>query len=282
MKELKNHLKVDMESPALGMIVGSSTVNYQDVPVSDFRICDRLRESISSFFEKDEEPYRSMIQQSKSEWKDACHKRSIGDVETLLNTHIRPDYHFNPLNSSTETYHEISPSITSEATLSPNKLESMITIASQEAEKQEVDMNTRADTTPSSVHASVLASNRCHWNDGREKYTSNLKSVVSKVVDDQSHLSSEKWSSQGNLLPCVYPMKLNNKGGETYNRSTREHFGSMDVPPTVQFWRSKGDSVRDGTENETFLPNGDDLEIRMKLAKINSIASESKRSEWNV
>ncbi|WWD03234.1 hypothetical protein V865_001285 [Kwoniella europaea PYCC6329] len=143
-------------------------------------------------------------------------------------------------------------------------------------------MKIRESTNPSSAYDSFLVAMRNHWNNGRENYTSNLKSVVSKVVEDQSHLSTEKWSSEGNLLPCVYPMKLNNKGGETYNKSTRGHFGSMDVPPTVQFWRSKGDSVGDGTENETFLPNGYDLESRMKLAKIDSTVTESKRSEWNV
>ncbi|WWD03233.1 hypothetical protein V865_001284 [Kwoniella europaea PYCC6329] len=130
MEELKNHLKVDMESRGLQLMVGSSTVNYQDIPVSDNQICHRLGESISSFFEKDEEPYKSMIQRSKSDWRDACHKRSIRDVETLLNTHKGLNYSFNPLQDDTDSYEEVSPSISLRATCSPKELESMLADAS--------------------------------------------------------------------------------------------------------------------------------------------------------
>ncbi|WWC94462.1 hypothetical protein V866_001308 [Kwoniella sp. B9012] len=280
MKEFTEHLKIDTEDHRLHLIVASSAVNHRDVPTTDHQVCDTLRNSIKSVFERDEEPYKSIIQRSKSDWRDACHKRSIRDVETLLDTRIELKYCFNPLQDDTDSYEEVSPSISLRATCSPNKLESMIADASQEAKQQEDKMKIREKTNPSSAYDSLLVELRNHWNNGRENYTSKLKSVVSKVVEDQSHLTNEKWSSEGNLLPCVYPMKLNNKGGETYNKSTREHFGSMDVPPTVQFWQSKQGST--GSKNETFLPNGDDLESRMKLAKIDSTVSQSKRSEWNV
>ncbi|WWC94461.1 hypothetical protein V866_001307 [Kwoniella sp. B9012] len=279
-RKFANTLKDQLEGRIVQHLASFVSMNYKDHVFSEFQVGDSLAATIVDLLTS-EEKYKDKMGISKDIWRDNCHKRSISDVEHLLNRSDHPLFTFDPEGKNT---HKIVSSISINPSLSPVQLDHFIEQRREEAGREKIKAESRAATSTVDYYGSFLEGARTRRESNREEYLSKKRAEVEKAVFAQSHLSDEGWKKDGDLLPMIYPVKMQN--GELAMtrvdkyRQPRSTFVSLNRPPTVHIWESIEESKADS--DSSLFPDDNTARERFKAVGIEDEPSESERSEWMV
>ncbi|WVQ67405.1 uncharacterized protein L199_005601 [Kwoniella botswanensis] len=281
-EEFANTLKDQLEGRIVQHLATFVSMNYKDHLISEFQIGDSLAATIQDLLTSDEK-YEDKMGISKDLWRDNCHQRSISEVEHLLNRSDHSLFTFDPEGKNT---HKIVSSISINPSLSPVQLDHFIEQRREEADREKIKAESRAATSTVDYYGSFLEGARTRRESNREEYLSKKRAEVEKVVFAQSHLSDEGWKKDGDLLPMIYPVKMQMQNGELamtrvdkYKQS-RSTFISLNKPPTVHLWESIDESKADG--DGSLCPDDKTARERFKAVGIEDEPSESERSAWIV
>ncbi|WWD03232.1 hypothetical protein V865_001283 [Kwoniella europaea PYCC6329] len=277
-QEFANTLKDQLEGQIVQHLATFVSMNYKDHLLSEFRIGDSLAATIIDLLTS-EEKYKDKMEISKYLWRDNCHKRSISDVEHLLNRSEHPLFTFDPEGKNT---HKIVSSFSINPSLSPVQVDHFIEQRREEAGREKIKAESRAAISTVDYYGSFLEGARTRRESNREEYLSRKRAEVEKVVFARSHLSDEDWKKDGDLLPMIYPVKMQN--GELAMTKVDEYrqphstLVSLNKPPTVHLWESIEESKGDG--DSSLFPDDNTAGERFKAVGIEDEPSESERSEW--
>ncbi|OCF74342.1 hypothetical protein I204_04713 [Kwoniella mangroviensis CBS 8886] len=278
-QDFKDTLKGNLEGQIVQLLASSVSVNYTDHLFSEFQVADCLAATVLGLLTS-EGSYDDRREISKDLWKDNCQRRSISDVERLLNHSLNSLFTFDPEGRKT---HKIVSSFSIEPSLSPDKFDSFIQERREEANKEKIKAESRVGNLDiSDYYGSFLEGVQKRRDSLREEYLTRKRAELETVVSDQSHLTEGNWRENGDLTPMLYPVKMQN--GELAVHKLDEdkatEFISLNQPPVVHLWESiEGDKSH---SDNTIFPDECTVRERLKAIGIDDQPSESQRSEWDV
>ncbi|WVW84259.1 hypothetical protein I302_106289 [Kwoniella bestiolae CBS 10118] len=231
------------------------------MPLNSEVVLTAISESIIEYMERKISP--EMLKASKQGWDDRCKLRTVGEIEHSLTVPFGERNRYQP-NTQTHARHVS----TMNLSLPPSRLQHMIDVRVKRADEAKIRLNKAAALAPNRL----ISLSDDDFATANEEIESRLDSYmvmnkpmdIAQVVNSQSHLSEEEWREHGDLFGAFYRKTLNNgeKTLENFFQDCKQGFASMDHPPQLSFWISKGDPS--ANSEKITIPDADTFEETAK------------------